>query len=234
MSIRVAIENNNEGRSIAWALEHPGCFAYGADAGEALRNFPEAARTYAEWIARHAPAHFAFDPRDEIVNEESFDVYFVDKAFEPVDPGRGSMVESFFRHDWKPLTPGQIESALDILLWSRADLLATVEGLDATTMSRKLAGERWDISGILNHIGAAEWWYQERIGYPDPLVEEDLSPAPFERLRSTRDHFRQLLPRLEGLNHVVGLDGEFWSPRKVLRRLVWHERDHTEHIRKLL
>jgi hypothetical protein len=32
----------------------------------------------------------------------------------------------------------------------------------------------------------------------------------------------------------MGTDGEFWSPRKLLRRAVWHERDHTEHIRKLL
>jgi hypothetical protein len=32
----------------------------------------------------------------------------------------------------------------------------------------------------------------------------------------------------------MGTDGEFWSPRKLLRRAVWHERDHTGHIRKLL
>jgi hypothetical protein len=36
------------------------------------------------------------------------------------------------------------------------------------------------------------------------------------------------------MNKVVGVEGEMWSPRKVLRRAVWHERDHTEHIRKLL
>jgi len=36
------------------------------------------------------------------------------------------------------------------------------------------------------------------------------------------------------VNQVVGLDGEFWSPRKLLRRTVWHERDHVDHIRKLI
>jgi len=30
------------------------------------------------------------------------------------------------------------------------------------------------------------------------------------------------------------MEGEIWSPRKALRRAVWHERDHTEHIRKIL
>jgi hypothetical protein len=29
------------------------------------------------------------------------------------------------------------------------------------------------------------------------------------------------------------VDFEFWSPRKLLRRAVWHERDHTTHIRRL-
>jgi hypothetical protein len=43
-----------------------------------------------------------------------------------------------------------------------------------------------------------------------------------------------VLPGLEGKHQVVGVDGEFWSPRKILRRALWHERDHTEHIKKLL
>lgn len=36
------------------------------------------------------------------------------------------------------------------------------------------------------------------------------------------------------MNLKVGIDGEFWSPRKMLRRAVWHERDHTFHIDKLI
>ena len=54
MIFRVAIENNNEGyRSIAWALEHPGCYAYGEDADKALENLPKAIRDYSHWIGRH-------------------------------------------------------------------------------------------------------------------------------------------------------------------------------------
>ena len=47
-------------------------------------------------------------------------------------------------------------------------------------------------------------------------------------------HFASALPKLNGVKQVVGVDGEFWSPRKMLRRALWHERDHTEHIRKLI
>ena len=39
------------------------------------------------------------------------------------------------------------------------------------------------------------------------------------------------------MKFIIGVknnvEGEFWSPRKLLRRAVWHERDHTVHIRKL-
>jgi hypothetical protein len=44
----------------------------------------------------------------------------------------------------------------------------------------------------------------------------------------------ETLPALKAVNRVAGMDGELWSPRKVLRRALWHERDHMEHIRKLL
>ncbi len=93
MIFRVGIENSNDGRSIAWALEYPACFAYGPDSRAVEENF-RPARDYARWIACH--------------------------------------------------------------------------------------GSSW----------------------------------------------------LEGVNSVIGLEGEIWGPRKMLRRAPWHERDHTEHIRK--
>jgi hypothetical protein len=49
-----------------------------------------------------------------------------------------------------------------------------------------------------------------------------------------RAHLVKTLPDLVGSRRVLGVDGEFWSPRKMLRRALWHERDHREHIRKIL
>ena len=42
MQIRIGIENNNEGRTLAWAFDYPGCFAYGMDEAEALIMLPKA------------------------------------------------------------------------------------------------------------------------------------------------------------------------------------------------
>lgn len=233
MIFRIGIENNNDDRTIAWALDHPGCFAYGQDSEEAQRNFIPAAREYRSWMAQHEEPWL--DDEVEVSVEETFDVYFITPAFERGERGSDTyMVESFFLHDWKPLVPHEIERALKLLAWSRADLLGVVGELDAEIRSQTYPNERWSIDGILNHIGGAEWFYQERIGYPHPENEDDLPADPFERLQAVRDHFNSVLPKLDGFNHVVGREGELWSPRKALRRALWHERDHTEHIRKLL
>ena len=50
MLIRTGVENNMDGRSLAWALEHPGCFADGADGEAALAALPAAWRAYTAWI----------------------------------------------------------------------------------------------------------------------------------------------------------------------------------------
>ncbi len=234
MILRVGMENNNDNHSIAWALEHPGLFAYGRDGREAEANFEQAARDYAVWIEAHGSSWL----RSEAVQvrvEESFDAYFLDRAFELAEQGKhASMVESFFRYDWKPLTAADIEFALKLLAWSRQDLLDTIDGLSERKLNETYDGERWSINGILKHIGGAEWWYQERIGHPYPEIENDLPEDARQRLGVTRAHFNALLPKLEGVQQVIGLEGELWSPRKTLRRALWHERDHTVHIRKLL
>jgi hypothetical protein len=228
---RVGVENNNEGiRSIAWTLEHPGCFAYGKDADEALASLPGAIRAYAEWIGGHESAWL--DGRHiEIRVEDRFDAYFINDEFDRVDGGEDE-ISAWFQHDWKLLTAPDIERGLKLLSWTREDLLNTVKGLSAEKLERKYEGERWSINGILNHVGGAEWWYMDRLGLA--FLRSEVPKAPTERLEKVRAHLNQILPTLEGSKQVVGADGEFWSPRKMLRRAIWHERDHTQHIRKLI
>lgn len=130
MQFRVGIENNNEGiRSIAWLLEHPGCYAYGSNEQEAMANSVQAIYEYAVWMAGHGQAWLASDITIEIIPEQRWNNYRINEMYDRVERG-GYEVSPFFQHDWKPLT--------------------------------------------------------------------------------------------------------FWSPRKLLRRALWHERDHTEHIRKVL
>lgn len=234
MIFRAGIENNFEGRSIAWALEHPGCFAYAPNGEAALLNLERALDKYAAWIIHHEPRTWlSFSPDEiEIVVDGTWDVYFINDELDQVAEGDSYSVDSFFPYDWKPLTGVEIERALKLLTWSRADLLKTLEGLSNEKRNAIYMGERWSINGVLGHVGGAEWWYLDRLGlaFPRAEVPED----PLQRLEKVRKHFNAALLRLEGVKKVLGVDGEFWSPRKILRRALWHERDHTEHIRKLV
>ena len=232
MIFRVGIENNNEGRSIAWALEHPGLFAYGANASAACVNLEGAIQVYATWILKHDHNTWLNFDEVEIIPEETWEVYFIDDYLDKTSDVEGYSVESFFRYDWKPLKKEEVEQALKLLTWSRADLLNVVAGQTAEKLNATYPLERWSINGILKHIGGAEWWYLDRLGRAFPKSE--VSDEPLARLKQTRDAFRKALPLLVGVSQVVGLEGELWSPRKVLRRALWHEMDHIKHIQKLI
>jgi len=165
----------------------------------------------------------------EIRLEETWDVYTIDEYFEPAK--NGYEVNAWFRHDWKPLSAEEIERGMQLLNWTRADLLESVRGMTAAELDRTFTGKRWSYAGILNHIGGAEWWYMDRLDLVFP--RDHVSQEPFKRLEMVRSHLNLTLPTLDGSRQVIGIDGEFWSPRKMLRRAVWHERDHTDHIRIL-
>lgn len=232
MRILVGLENNNEGyRSLAWALELPGCFAYGSDRTEALANMPRAVVNYARWLEAHTDAPWFTAESFDIHMEEAFTDIMIDENFD-LAPG-GYEVNAWFRHDWKPLTGQDVERGLALLGWTRTDLLDIVDGLPADLLDRTYPGERWSVRGILQHIANADLWYLDRLGLA-PWTRADLPQEFHERLRLTRTRLEEVLPTLVGVHQVLGAQGEFWSPRKLLRRSLWHERDHTGHILKLL
>jgi hypothetical protein len=49
-----------------------------------------------------------------------------------------------------------------------------------------------------------------------------------------RQHTRAQLPGLVGDTRIAVRADEEWSARKVLRRTLWHEQDHTGHIARLV
>jgi hypothetical protein len=230
MSLKIGIENGSEGRTIVWVLEHPGCFSYGENSQEALKALPAALQEYNEWLARHEQGAGRIPHDQDLHIDSTWEVFHIDENFAVTS--EGYEVNAWFQDDWKPLAEKEIALGIELLSMSRADLLSTVEGLGEETMSLKLPGERWSIAGILKHVASADWWYLDRLGMAFP--SDQIPSEPGERLNMVRTHMVDILPSLAESKLVVGIEGEFWSPRKLLRRAVWHERDHTFHIRKLL
>jgi hypothetical protein len=229
----IGLENNTEGRSQAWVLGHPGCFAYGVDGSEALRAIPKAIQDYRQWINEHTSESWLTgddNEQGEYHLEETWECYSINSDYELVQ--EGYEVNAWFRNDWIPLSTEEIRRGLLLLSWGREELLKVVGNLSSEILDRTYPKERWSIAGILKHIGGAEWWYLDRLGLAFP--RSDVPEDPFPRLEKVRSYLVEKLPGLAGSTIVVGIDGEFWSPRKLLRRAIWHEYDHIAHIRKLL
>jgi hypothetical protein len=230
MPIRVGVENGAEGRTILWLLDHPGCFSYGKTTLEAFHFLPIAVQEYNLWLIQHGLVQLTLDLEQPVQIEETWEVYYIDEDYDI--SLEGYEVNAWFQADWKPLTEHDCHVGSQLLTASRIDLLSAVNSLNEEALNTQLNGERWSILGILNHVAKAEWWYLDRLQLAIPYGE--LPAEPMEKLAEVRTLMLATLPGLASSTQVVGIDGEFWSPRKVLRRAVWHERDHTAHIQRLI
>ena len=232
MIVRVGLENNIEGRSLAWALDYPGCFAYGKESSEAILRFPQALVSHQSWVASHTDDSWLADLDDfDIRLADVFECYSINRdTYEP-DP-EGIEINAWFRDDWKPLNVIETKRGALLLTWAREELQELIASLDGNLMDRKFTGERWTVRGILGHIANAEFWYMDRLNLAG-CKRSELPEDVFDRLQVTRSRMLQILPELAGDRIVVGVQGEFWSPRKVLRRAIWHELDHLQHIHRL-
>ena len=93
----------NEGRALAWALDFPGCFAYGTGGPEAVISLARELVNYESWITRHA-GHAWLDLGDfDLRIVDTWEVYTVDGAYNLVDEGYA--VNAWFRQGDMALMP---------------------------------------------------------------------------------------------------------------------------------
>jgi hypothetical protein len=232
MQIRIGLENNIEGRTLAWALDYPGCFAYGTDETEALVRLPRALLEYDVWIKDHTTDSWVDLEDMDMRVVESFETFCIDENYNRVPDGQGYEINAWFIDDWRPLTDVEIERGLKIFHWQREELLAGLTTLDPEILEKDFPGQRWNILGIAKHIANAELWYLSRLDLTD-LSHKDLSADPKARLGQTAALIDRVFPKFINEVNVTGIEGEFWSYRKILRRILWHQRDHIEHIKEL-
>ncbi|MDR3563149.1 MAG: DinB family protein [Negativicutes bacterium] len=231
MKLSIGLENGFEGRSIAWALDYPGCFSYGKDGSEAIVGIPQGLLSYQAWMDTHTADSWLKDLADiDVRLVETRQFYEVDENYNLVEHGSG--VNAWFLHDWKPLTALEARRGVELLGWGREDLLALLAVIPPQKLDEPVPEERWTRRGILAHVATIQWWLVDRLGKAS-ISRAQLPKDPFERLQITSKMMDQAINELAGEELVLGKEGEFWSPRKMLRRAAWHVRDHIEHIRKL-
>jgi len=223
--IQVGLENKVEGRTLAWALDYPGVFTYGNDDAEALMRMPREMLRFENWLNLHTDQPW--------VQLEGLDMH-IDETFEVSVvwyDGKTHGVHSFFRSDLLPLTVEDVQKAQLIFNWQREELLAGVETLPEEIMKHEFDGQRWTIEGILEHIARVEKWYFSHMGFEIMLPAESDNPLHLLEISATATNL--YLPQLIGIDEVFTHHKEKWSARKLVRRLLWHHRDHIDHIRDL-
>jgi hypothetical protein len=222
---RLAIEDIEPQRFVAWALDLPGCFGRGPTAAEALDAAPGAIADYFAWAAAHDPA----TPRPSAAVETRLVESFTAR---PSAQRPGYLINAFFEDDRRALAFWDVAVALRVLEWSREDLLRLLASLPGDLLRRVAPrqGPR-SIADVVEHAAGAENWYFSHLGLA--IDRAGLPADPIARLHAVRVHARSVLPDLVGDDRVIERYGEFWSARKIVRRMLWHERVHAAQIARV-
>lgn len=207
-----------EGRWIAHVAELPGAFAGGPTVDAAVAEAPRAILDYLVWS--EAPASLALAPETQVRE--------IIRAWEYAPDYE---VNAFFAADRPPLGEADVETARRLLYLAQAEMLDAFIGLEADELARCLPGEERSINDILRHVATGENWYLDRLG----LAHEpawDLADT-LGRLLLVRQHLLDVLPHLIGDERIAMANGELWSPRKIIRRTLWHQREHAAQVSQL-
>ena len=207
MRYRLGIETTTDDHWLAWVLDCPGCYSVGQTRAAAIGNAGGAIAAYHQWIARHRAEQPFDDPYMDI---------HVTEVFQSTTPAPRVETRAFFEEDRLPLGENEVAGALELLGFTLADLLALGQGSSP--------------SPLLMEVAVEELAYLERLGLAFP--ESELPTKAAAALDKTHDCARAALTAKTD-QRVVTKDGELWSLRKLLRRILWLERDRAQQITRL-
>lgn len=226
MPYLVAVEDIEPDHCVCWVLDLPGCFSSARDVEAAVSSAPSAIADYYSWVAVNDPSLPKVRGPFEVEVVEVFMAH-------PSSKDPDYVVNALFEADRCPLSYWEVAAGLRLLDWSRRDLLGVVSALSPQDLGRSIPGEDRDtIAGVLRHVAGAENWY---FGQLDRSIEWSSLPEDvFRQLGAVRSNSRNQLVELVGDGRIEEHLDERWSARKVLRRTLWHERDHMQHIVQLV
>jgi uncharacterized damage-inducible protein DinB/predicted RNase H-like HicB family nuclease len=230
------LEASAEGLCMAHIPALPGCCVRAETRDSALQQLPQAIRNHHEWLQRHgepAPPEGA-GIEIKIAGEST--------GGGPFDRGD---VAALFAPDREPVSPDEMEMHFRLMAHARHDLLALVQDLPDDLLAWQADRDSMSLSGLLRHVGNAEEWYVSRLVEPDTLpreweADEDLPVFEFlEMERRTAVARLRLLTEEERSGvfyptHYTRHPEEGWTLRKVLRRAMEHELEHTAQVRQIL
>ncbi|HEX2081210.1 MAG TPA: hypothetical protein VHG08_26135 [Longimicrobium sp.] len=211
--IRVGLEEGDDGAVMAHALNLPGCAATGGSPEGAVAAFE---RVLAEWL------RFLESIGDPVVPPRDAEIEVaVDEWLRTDARVAAGETTALFAADLAPLAREDAERGLHRLGDLRGRLLARVRRRPEALLDAETAGGM-TARRVLDELARAQWWTLSRLG-ATPMAE-----VPERTLARLDTAMALIVDRLTTLDddarrQHLELDGEEWTPRKVLRRLLWLE-----------
>ena len=215
----------------AFAPDWPGCWVFGRTKERAIEKVRIAIIEQVEWLTKHGES--VPDIRNK-VEIEIAEMLRVD--YNPVEAGKP---EPLFWSEVLPVEKDDIERTVRLMKYSREDLLSLVSTITEECLDWNPPSKPRTIRNCLKHIAYVEPWYITRLNIALP---EDYPEDVFELLNRTRNIVVDCLYNFPKRKMKGVFEPEkdkspvcdLWTARKVLRRLVDHERLHTRYIQKVL
>ena len=224
--LRAGVEEIEPNYWVLSVFDLIGCFSTGRSEENAVAGAERHVRQYFEWLGKKDSN---FTPLEESIRVEAVERFRLSPW--PKDPAR--TVRAFFEDDARPLRAWDIDIALRLLDWSRQDLLLLVGWLLPDSLVRLENEPSWKtLDGLLGHIWESENAILATLGAPVDLAEMPSDSAG--RLQAVRSRLQTMLPQWAEKEIEREVMGEKWSPRKALRRVLWHERDHIGQLEGLI
>lgn len=239
--IRVWLEPEYDyGRTGAWMLDWPGCFAWGDTRELALARVASAVRRHMLWLQGHGEdvAIPVGKGSDRLETVEEVSAVLTEAGYE---------LNALFRAERRPVTTRELQTWERRMAFARDDLLDRVEQVRSLHSADEQPSEARDrraagaptpraLDEVLRHVAVAEAWLTSRLessfrfaADPDATMEDHLR----EVHDWTLGRIRELHQHDPGLARTDG-KGEAWTLAKVLRRLLYHSLDHLGELDRRL
>jgi len=232
----VYVEEGSSG-AMAHVAELPGCFAVGSDASKAVAATPRAIRDFLAWLRNHREP---LVPEAHVSRPNLADISVMEVRTEgaPLQAGSHATLFDFDKVAWDD---EKLERTLRWFQYSRADLLAAIEGMSEEELKgRHITPNRtlWD---TLRHVANAEYGYINRIAGPP----DDREPVTDNEPAHIMDRLNTIRVILERWSRAVPYEkrtqityptwtsrpDEPWTLQKALRRALEHELEHLRELR---
>ncbi len=217
--LAVAVESNGRG-VIGFIVDLPGGFVRGRTEAEAVSKVNTEASDYLAWVGLGTSSM----PSQGFVGQRCSSSLTVEDA--------DSLI--LLDADRQKISSAEFDVLSDLALYSGHSFEALYHSaslknwVDPTRVRSTFHGPcPSSIEASHSHVAKAQAYYLSRLGLP--LQEDEFITVRRLGLGLLRKQFEA-----HGNTPPVEVDGELWTLKKVIRRLVWHDRIHAKAVMRMM